>query len=99
MKEERLFIEKQKELEERMYQQQQEFKQREMEWMKAEKREWECKRQHSMEVAKKEAVSVDSGRDRDKHDHKSSKSSDCSGKRPYNDDALYEEVSDQFVVT
>ena len=90
---ERMFIEKQKELEERAHQQQQEFKRREIERMEAEKREWERERQHSIEVAKKEAVSsVDSSRDRDKHDHKSSKSSDRGGKRPYNDDALYEDA-------
>ena len=90
---ERMFIEKQKEMEERVHQQQQEFKRREIERMEAEKREWERERQHSIEVAKKEAVSsVDSNREREKHDHKSSKSGDRGAKRPYNDDALYEEA-------
>lgn len=88
---ERIFLEKQKELEERAHQQQQEFKRREMERLEAEKREWERERQHSMDAAKKE-VSVDGSRERDKHEHKSSKSGDRGAKRPYSEEALYEEA-------
>ena len=88
---ERAFLEKQKEMEDRVHQQQQEFKRREMERIEAEKREWERERQHSMEAVKKEVTSVES-REREKHEHKSSKSGDRGAKRPYNDDALYEEA-------
>ena len=88
---ERAFLEKQKEMEERVHQQQQELKRREMERMEVEKREWERERQHNMEAVKKEVASVES-RERDKHEHKSSKSSDRGAKRPYNDEALYEEA-------
>lgn len=90
---ERMFLDKQKELEERAHQQQQEFKRREMERMEVEKREWERERQHSLEVAKKEVgSSVESSRERDKHEHKSSKSSDRGTKRPFSEDTLFDEV-------
>lgn len=85
---ERAFLEKQKEMEDRAHQQQQEFKRREIERLEVEKREWERERQHSLEVAKKEAASMEA---RDKHEHKS-KSSDRGSKRPFNDDVLYEEA-------
>ena len=99
---ERMFLEKQKEMEERVRLQQQEFKRREMERLEAEKREWERERQdrerqdrERQESSKKDMSSIggESSRDRDKHDHKSSKQpSDRATKRPFNDEAMYEDI-------
>jgi len=99
---ERMFLDKQKEFEERARQQQQEFKRREMERLEVEKREWERERQdrerqdrERQESSKKDMSSAggESSRDREKHDHKSSKpSSDRAAKRPFNDEAMYEDL-------